>query len=197
MMRKLGVSAAIAGTALVLAGCATTPETRVTRFHLDQQIARGQIAVEPMRASDRGSLEFQSYASIVGAELARVGFTEAPGLARSEQVAVVGVERGTREGVRRSGFSIGLGAGSYGYRGGVGGGVTVPVGGNRGNEVVVTRLVVQIKRRSDGTVVWEGRGETSAPVNAPAAQPDAAVRRIADAMFRDFPGVSARTITVK
>jgi len=196
-MRTLSI-ATILG-ALALAGCATTPEVQVTRFHLGQPIARGQIAVEPLLPADRDSAEFQSYSSIVGAELARLGFTEAPGLAASEQVAVVGVERGAREGApRRSGLTIGIGGGSYGRGGGIGGGVSFPVGSSRrGNEVIVTRLFVQIKRRSDSTVFWEGRAETAATAGSPAAQPVDMVRRLAAAMFRDFPGQTGRTITVK
>ena len=202
-MRRVPTIAVFASLgALALAGCTTTPSTQVTRFHLPQPIARGQIAVEPLLPGDRGSLEFQSYASIVGAELARVGFTEAPGLAASEQVAVVSVERASREGASRgSGLSIGLGlgGGSFGRGGGVGGGggVSFPVGRARANLIDATRLVVQIKRRSDSTVVWEGRAETSARSGTPAAEPANAVRKLAAAMFADFPGESGRTVNVK
>lgn len=193
-MRKILIAGA--GLAL-LGGCATGPQTQVTRFHLDDQIARGQIAIEPIQPADRGSLEYQTYASIVGAELARTGFTEAPGLTKSEQVAAIAVEHGTRESMaRRSGLTVGIGGGSYGS--GVGAGVSVPIGGSpRAGQIALTRLVVQIKRRSDGTVIWEGRAETSAPAGSGDAAPAAAVQRLAVAMFKDFPGQSGRTITVK
>lgn len=198
---RLPCSAAITamGAAALLAGCATGPRTSVTRFHLAQPIARGQIAVEPQLPADRDSLEYRTYASIVGAQLARIGFTEAPGLQASEEVASIAVERGTREGApRRSGLTIGLGGSSFGYHGGVGGGVSVPIGGaGRPNEIVQTRLVVQIKRRSDGTVVWEGRAETAARAGAPEGDPTASVQRLAAAMFADFPGPSGQTIVVK
>ena len=110
---------------------------------------------------------------------------------------MVSVERGTREGMRRSGLTIGLGAGSFGYHGGVGGGVSVPVGGRRPDEIAATRLVVQIKRRSEATVIWDGRAETAAPAGSPAAQPADTVRRLAAALFQGFPGVSGRTVTVR
>lgn len=184
---------------VLLAGCATRPETHVTRFHLDQAIAPGHLTVEPLDPADRNGLEFQTYASIVGAELARLGFTEAPGLSASEQVATLSVERGTREGIgQRSGFTLGLGGGSYGYRGGVGGGVTIPLGGGaRGNSLTVTRMMVQIKRRSDNRVIWEGKAETVARAGASEAEPSAAVHRLASAMFQGFPGRNGETITVK
>ena len=197
-MRRQGIAAMLAGATLMLAGCATQPETRVTRFHLGQPIARGQIAVEPLVPADRGSPEFQTYAGIVGAELAKLGFSEAPGLSASEQVAVISVERGSREGMaRHSPVTIGLGGGSFGYGGGVGGGVSFPLGRARSGEVVATRLIVQIKRRSEGTVVWEGRAETAAPAGSPAAQPGDAVHRLAMALFQGFPGTSGRTVTVR
>ena len=197
MRRLLGIGMG-AGLLAALAGCATQPGVQVTRFHLAQPIARGQIAVEPMLPGDRGSLEFQSYASIIGAELAKLGFTEAPGLNASEQVAAVSVERIDREGPPRgSGLQIGLGGGSFGYRGGVGGGVSFPVGRPRSNTIAATRLVVQIKRRSDSSVVWEGRAETSARVGTPQADLQEAVRHLAQAMFTGFPGESGRTIVVK
>ena len=47
-----------------------------------------------------------------------------------------------------------------------------------------------------GAVVWEGRAQTEAPGNAPAAQPGLAADKLARALFQDFPGESGRTITV-
>ncbi len=183
---------------VALAGCATTPATRVTRFHLGDSIARGEIAVEPLVPADQGSLEYQTYASIVGAELAKIGFTEAPGLKQSEQVAVISVERGSRETLaQRSPVSVGVGGGTGGYGGGVGLGISFPIGKKRSNEIVATRLAVQIKRRSEGTVIWEGRAETEAPGGSAAADPAATVRTLAAALFKDFPGVSGKTIMVK
>lgn len=192
-MRRLAV--AMTG-ALALAGCATEPTARVTRFHLNQPIARGEITIEPMMGSDRGSPEFQAYANVVGAELARLGFAEAPGLARSEQVAVIQVDRDFFDGPPRSSFSIGIGGGSYGWHGGAGGGIGTTFAG-KPTQNVATRLIVQIKRRSDGTTIWEGRAETVGRFGAPGTQPTDAVQRLARAMFQDFPGVSGRTITIK
>lgn len=196
------IASALALAALPLAGCSTGPQTSVTRFHLGQPIARGQITVEPLLPAMRGTPEFETYAGIVGAQLTRVGFSEVPNLRTSEQVAAVAVEFGAREAPRRGGLTIGfgVGGGSYGYRGGgVGGGIgaAVPVGGTRAREITATRLIVQIKRRSDGSTIWEGRAETSAAAGSPAAQPADAVQRLATALFADFPGVSGRTIMVK
>jgi hypothetical protein len=62
---------------------------------------------------------------------------------------------------------------------------------------VLTRLSVQLKRRSDSTVIWEGRAESVARDGTPYADPEAAVRRLAAAMFQGFPGRSGEIITVK
>lgn len=198
MMRTLAI-----GSALALGACATTaPRTEVTRFHLGQQLAPGQIAIEPLPAQPLlgESVEFQTYAGAVGAELKRLGYTVTPGLATSELVASIGVSRGTRESLQqRSPISIGLGAGGGGgYGGGVGlgGGVSFPIGrSSRG--VTVTQLMVQIKRRSEGSVIWEGRAQAAAPEGTPYADPGQAVAKLAQAMFADFPGESGRTIEVK
>jgi hypothetical protein len=53
-------------------------------------------------------------------------------------------------------------------------------------------LSVRIKRRSDGTMFWEGRAmDPSGTASAGAGA------RLASALFRDFPGESGRTIRVK
>lgn len=195
-VKRMRIAAALGFSTMLLAGCATMPRTTVTRTHLGQPIARGQITVEPLVPGEKGSIEFDTYANIVGAQLTKAGFNEVPHLATSEQVAVMSVEFGSSIAPPRSGLSIGLGGGSFGRRSGVGGGVEIPVAGHD-REIAGTRLLVQIKRRSDGTTIWEGRGETSAPASSPEAQPATAVQRLAVALFQDFPGVSGRTMTVK
>jgi hypothetical protein len=204
-MKSILSKAILLGCAAALAGCAAqTPEVRVTRFHLGQPIASGEIAVtsrDPTLAKD---LEFQTYARIVASELQRQNFGIAPDIAKSEQVAVVDVERNWRPTGQRSGssMSIGLGSSSGGGWGGgtgvgLGGSVSFPIGKSRERMDVATRLSVQIKRRSEGTIIWEGRAETISRDGAPESTPEAAVSRLASALFRDFPGRSGETITVK
>jgi len=195
------------GGALMLAGCAAQmPEARVTRFHLGQPIAPGHVAVEPRNPTLAGDLEFQSYARAVQVELDRLGFTIAPNLAKSEIVAVTEVQRSWRPSgqSRGSSISIGLGgaSGGGGWRGGgtsvgLGGSFSFPVGKQRERMDVLTELSVQLKRRSEGTVIWEGRAESVTRDGTPQASPQAAVQKLATALFRDFPGVSGQTITVK
>ena len=203
--RNFAIRALLIGTALALAGCAAQmPEARVTRFHLGQPIAPGQVTVEPRDPTMAKDLEFQSYARIVQGELGRIGFGIAPDLTRSELVAVTEVQRSWRPvgEAQRSSVSIGLGGGGGGgWHGGtsvgLGGAVSFPIGKPRQRMDVLTQLSIQLKRRSEGTVIWEGRAETVARDGTPQASPEAAVARLANAMFRGFPGQSGETITVK
>jgi hypothetical protein len=207
-MSKIAFRCGALVASLLLSGCAmemgggASSATSVTRFHLGQPIARGQIAVESADPARANSLEFAQVAASVERELGRLGWTVDKGNGRTEQVAVVAVEQQLREGSsRRSGLSIGVGVGggSWGRGGGIGGGVgaTVPVGGARAGQVVATQLRVRIQRRSDATVAWEGRAESEARAGSEQANPGAAADRLAAALFRDFPGESGRTIRVR
>ena len=62
---------------------------------------------------------------------------------------------------------------------------------------VATRLEVRIKRRSDGTVFWEGRSLMNTTGGASATDRAAIVQNLARAMFQDFPGESGRTISTR
>ena len=202
---SLLAKAVLIGTMSALAGCVEQlPESRVTRFHLDQPIAPGAIAVEPRDPTLAKDLEFAGYARIVQAELDRIGFHRAPDLARSELVAVVDVNRAWRPTGQYSGSSMSIGIGGAsggGWHGGtsvgLGGAFSFPLGRPKEKMDVLTRLVVQIRRRSDSTVIWEGRAESVAHDGTPAAQPEMAVQRLAVAIFQGFPGRSGEIITVK
>jgi hypothetical protein len=57
-------------------------------------------------------------------------------------------------------------------------------------------LAVRIVRRSDQVVIWEGTAVQFAKAGSPAAQPGIAASKLAEALFKDFPGVSGETIRV-
>lgn len=193
-------SCSAAAALLVLAGlsaCATAPGVEVTRFHLNQPIARGEITVEPQPGTDAGSLEFRTYAAAVEAELAKQGFTVRPGLQGSEQVAVVDIQRGIRPGALpgRSPVTIGIGGGSFGRNVGIGLGTSFGLGKPRSTDVEMTTLAVQIKRRSDASMIWEGRAVLEDKGNR--TSPDQDIARLAAALFSGFPGASGQTVTVR
>jgi hypothetical protein len=191
----------IALAAASLAGCAASTVSgpvEVTRFHLGAPLERGTITVEPMQGGGPPSLEFSTYAGAVQAELLQSGYSEAPPHSNGQYLAVVGFTRTTVEGAPRPApFSVGIGGGSYGGGVGLGGGVSFPIGKRKSRYVVATELSVQIRRRSDGTVIWEGRAQTQADDRAPEAQASVAAGKLAHALFLGFPGESGRSITVR
>ncbi len=172
--------------ALPIAACAAIqgggapPGAEVTRFHLGQPIARGQIAIEAFDPADANMSEFPSYVDAVGRELTRLGWTVVNSIGQSEQVALVDVEQGTRAALQTGRI-----------------GTARPGAMGSGAGAVATRLEVRIKRRSDGTVFWEGRSvmDTRGGVNA--ADRAGIVQNLAAALFRDFPGESGRTISAR
>ncbi len=205
MNKALGFGVA-AMAALLGSGC-TTAGSRiapvdVTRFHLNQPIAKGSFSIEPVQTIRAATPEFQTYGNAVAREMEKLGFTRA-GTQPSELIVGVAFTRGTKGFVeRRSPVSIGIGAGggSGGWRGGgvgLGGGVGFGLGGGGQREVIGTELAVQIRRRADGTTIWEGRAVTDSLENTPGAQPVFQADRLANALFRNFPGESGITTTVK
>jgi hypothetical protein len=59
------------------------------------------------------------------------------------------------------------------------------------------RLEVGLKRRSEGSVFWQGQATAEPGSYDSAPGRAAAVKRLAEAVFRDFPGESGRTIRLR
>ena len=186
-------------TLALLGGCAASiPAAQVTRFHASQPITRGEIGIAPRDAAQGASLEFENYTMSLARELRALGFTVAAPSAHPDLVALIDITRETvLTGPERSPLSIGLGGGTGGGGVGIGGGVSFPIGKATAPEAVRTELFVQIRRHSDDSALWEGRAKLQARSGTPYASPAAAVDKLAAALFRDFPGESGTTITVK
>jgi hypothetical protein len=121
--------------ALAAAGCTNSVSVRPGRrshpLPLGNNPARGEIAIEPLDPAMRGASNSAAMPPRWSGNWRRLagGWCRA---GASEQVALVRVEQSTREAARRgSGLSIGIGGGSYGRNVGVGGGLTLPIGGAR------------------------------------------------------------------
>ena len=95
----------------------------------------------------------------------------------------------------RSPVSVGVGGSKGTYGSGVGLGLGINLGGGSAPQLQTT-LAVRILRRSDQLVIWEGTAVQAAKVGSPAAQPGIAASKLAEALFKDFPGVSGETIRV-
>jgi hypothetical protein len=185
-------------SALALAGCATTRPVEVTRFHLDQPLGRGTIDVEPVAAAGPASIEFKTHAAAVQGELLRAGYSaSAPGTT-AQYLATVNFMRTSRGTIDQGPpLHIGLGVGSFGRHVGGGGGVGFGVGKHRRKELIVSELSVRITDRATGSTIWEGRAELNGAVGEKEAAANATAARLAQALFKGFPGESGRTIRVK
>lgn len=186
---------------LMLTGCvAPTGPVEVTRFHVPEtaRLGAGTIAIEPAAGQDGSSLEFRSYAAAVSRELQRVGYSEVvAGSRSSENVAAVAVERESFQRDRDgSPVSVGVGGGTGSYGSGVGVGIGFDLSGPPPEEIS-TRLSVTIRERASGKALWEGRASFSARASSPLAQTQLGAPKLAEALFRNFPGTSGETILVK
>jgi hypothetical protein len=182
---------------LALAGCTTTGTypTEATRFHAGVPILRGPIDVEPFDVPGGRGPDYPAYAQAVAGQLNRLGWATARTAGPADQVAYVGVEHSSYEGYRQSPVSVGVGGATGGWHSGVGMGLGFGLGGGP-RHLMATTLNVRIVRRTDRSTLWEGRSTAIVRDNAPEAATPALAQRLAEALFRDFPGVSGRTIRV-
>ncbi len=183
---------------LTLSGCVVpTGPVEVTRFN---RAADGviygsgtySVAVAGDAAAGQG-LAASPYLAAVAREMQRLGYAEKVG--GSDVTAEVRVTSDRFEPERRSPVSVGVGGSAGSYGSGVGLGVGINLGGGAKAQVETT-LAVRIVRRSDNLVIWEGKASQAAKAGSPAAQPGIAASKLAEAMFKDFPGVSGETIRV-
>ena len=201
---------------MALSACASNFDAKVSRFQAELPAPAGQtFAVVPEDPRNAGGLEFSQYASLVAAQLQKVGYV--PGNPQSADLVVqfdYGVDKG-RDKVRTTGFSdpywggwYGPGYGGfygrpgfYGRRGGFGGwgyGFYDPFffGSGYNNVDVVTvytsGVELKIDRRADGKRLFEGKAEAASMSNRlPYLVPN-----LVEAMFTDFPGHNGETVRI-
>ena len=197
---KFSPIATAALAAIALSGCvAPVGPVEVTRFHAPgpSPLGRGPIAVEPVPGADGAGLEFGSYAGAVARQLVLLGYSERPPGAATTQVALVRIERQSyRPGRRRGPVSVGVGGQTGRYGSGVGLGVGIDLSGPP-PEQVQTLLAVTIKDRASGQALWEGRANFTVKTSSPLATTQLAAAKLAEALFRGFPGQSGETIEVR
>ncbi len=190
---------ALALSAAALAGCSTTMSgsapVDVTRYHLSQPIPAGTVAVQPV--SGATGPEAQLYLDAVAATMGGMGFAAAADSTKADYLATVDFRRTDRGQVRtRPPVTIGIGGGSYGGGVGLGGGASVGIG-SKTRTVYASELSVQLRRRGDNTVIWEGKAMTETLGAADGTQPTDTATKLSNALFKGFPGQSGITITVK
>lgn len=188
---------------LLLGACAGTPpfEAQVTRFHVTPPASGQTVAVVPGEGMSGDSLQFRAQAEAVAAELNRVGFPPAPP-ERADLIGQLRVASVAREGaVRQSPVRVGVGIGGStgGRRSGVGVGVSTgfDVGGARSDQLIDSTMELQLRRRADGLVLWEGRAEATATLGPGTTGALDLDRRLASALLSDFPGPPGQTRRVR
>lgn len=208
MMRHFPATLLVAAS-LALGGCATAvPPVEVTRFHANNAVAgwapgtRYAVDVAPLgnaaAAADgwQPSLEWNSYRTAVERQLQLQGLVAAPDGARAPLKVRIGFDRAERVGPgKRSPVSVGVGGSTGSYGSGLGLGIGINLGGGP-KPTQDLQLSVRIDDAATGQALWEGRALTAVRAKAPAAQPSLAAAKLAEALFKDFPGESGRTITV-
>ena len=182
----------------LLSACVVpTGPVEVTRFNRAAEgisYGNGSFGVEVAGESsaDR-SLSASPYVAAVTREMQRVGYRNPTGT--SDVVAEIRFGATMIRPDRRSPVSVGVGGSTGSYGSGIGLGVGINLGGGSAAQLQTT-LSVRIIRRSDQLVIWEGSAVQSAKAGSPAAQPAIAASKLAEALFKDFPGVSGETIRV-
>lgn len=201
MMHHLSV-ALLSAAALALGGCATAvPPVEVTRFHnaIPGWAPGTRYAIQTAPLDDPAampSIEWNSYRAAVEQQLQRQGLVAAGANETAPLRVRVGFDRSQQlDGLRRSPVSVGVGGSTGSYGSGVGLGIGFNLGGGP-KRMADLQLSVRIDDAATGQALWEGRALTAVPVKAPAAQPSLAAAKLAEALFKDFPGESGRTISV-
>lgn len=170
--------------ALALSGCATNFDANVSRFSHELPAPAGQtFAVVAEDPRNSGGLEFGQYASLVADQLRKAGYVQ--GDAATSDLVVefdYGVDKG-RDKVSVNGpYDPFWGMGWY---------------DPWFNDVDVTTVYtsgieLKIKRRSDGSRLFEGKAEAVSPSNRlPYLVPN-----LIDALFTGFPGHSGETVHI-
>ncbi|MDR7100986.1 DUF4136 domain-containing protein [Croceicoccus sp. BE223] len=193
-----------------LAACATPFNADVSRFQTQLPAPAGQtfavVADDPAMA---GGLEFSQYASYVGAEMAKLGYTQAASpenadlLVRFDYGVDAGREKVVTTGFARDPFySPWYGFGPYGYyrpyyrHSAWGYGWYDPFFDNgpdvRSYTVYTSGIDMKIDRRADGARLFEGKAEAVSRSN----RLQYLVPNLVDAMFTDFPGHSGETVRI-
>lgn len=194
---KVASSILLAGTLLLGACAVPTGPVDVTIFNrLAEGQAYGAGSYSVIAAPDFGTgqtLALSPYLAAVSREMARIGYAEKSG--GSDVVAEIRVSTSEIRGDGRSPVSVGVGGSTGSYGSGVGVGLGINLGGGSQGRIE-TLLSVRILRARDNLVIWEGRASQSAGKKAPAAQPGIAASKLAQALFKDFPGESGTTISV-
>lgn len=200
-MRKTILTFAALALAVMVAGCASSFQSDVARFHQLPKPTGESFVVQPMDPSNQGSLEFAQYAADVANRLAALGYRPAAPGAKADLTVKLGytVDDG-RTAIRSYPSSFyggyGWGWGGYPYYPGHWGYPGYAEPDIRSYVVYSRKLAMDIERVGpDGKPqrLFEGRVQSQGGDNRlPEVMP-----YLIEALFKNFPGPSGVTETVK
>jgi|FLOH01.1.fsa_nt_gi hypothetical protein len=180
----------------LLFACAPSIKNNITRFHNLPTPHGETISVVAMDPALQQSIEFATYANMVGQKLGTFGYNP-PQNNASLYVAEIGYDIRPLDETfieNRSPISIGVGVGSGHRRGtSMGMGLSTGFGSSNRQGAYLSHLSLNIIRLSDGVRLYEGvvenRGQNQ--------NISAVIPFMIDALFQDFPGQSGTSNTIK
>ncbi|MGK6320850.1 hypothetical protein [Sphingomonas sp. DT-204] len=159
----------------------------------------GTVSVElPAGSGGKPTAADQVFADAVEQALIDKGFTALPGAGHGRYVASVTVTRAARGAVTSDAPVDGASATSGGLGRGVGAtlGVTLPSNTSRVGSLMSTELQVRISRRGETKPAWEGRAVTAQVGGTRNDAPATVAPKLAQALFRNFPGETNLSVSV-
>jgi len=195
-MNKIVKISGLIAVLIILANCSSGIKNNVTRFHQLPAPAGETIEVIAMDPTLQQSIEFGSYAQMIGRKLGSAGYNPPAGNA-THYVAEIGytiVALGGEVIENGSTVSVGVGMGSGGRRGGtsMGVGLSTSFGSSTNAPQYVSALSMNIINLSTGERLYEGHVESiNRNQNLAEIMPF-----MIEALFQDFPGENASSNTV-
>lgn len=159
-------------------------------------VTPGTVSIE--LSAEKPSTADRVFADAVEQVLIDKGFTALPGAGHGRYVASVTVTR-TARGAVTSDVPIDRTSASPGTTGrGVGAtlGVALPSDKSRVGNLMATELQVRILRRGEDQPAWEGRAITAQVAGTRGDAPATVAPKLAQALFRNFPGDSNQSVSV-
>ena len=180
----------------MLANCSSGIKNNVTRFHQLPTPGGETIEVIAMDVALQQSIEFGTYAQIIGRKLGDMGYNP-PEANRSQYVAEVAYNIMPLSGTvidNGSPISIGMGVGSGRRRGtSMGFGLSTSFGSSDNQAQFISTLSLNMVNLSTGERLYEGHVE-SINRNQNLAQ---IMPFMIEALFQDFPGTSGTSNTIR
>ena len=183
---------------LMLVGCSSGIKNNVTRFHQLPSPNGESIEVIAMDPTLQQSIEFGSYAQMIGSKLGIVGYTPPTGNA-THYVAEISynitlIQDTLIQNASPVSVGVGVGVGSGRRRGtSMGVGISTSFGSSSNTAQYVSSLSMNIINLSTGKRVYEGHVE-SINKNQNLAQ---IMPFMIEALFQDFPGENGSSNIVK